>query len=778
VKLKELWISRYGPLSYPKPVRFNNFTLFYGKNEDGKTLTIDALVKFLLGKKGKIFQRIDRVEEMPEGYLVLEEDGTELKFDKNTTPSLSARLSPKEWKNVFIIRNSDLGIPSEGEFYTSVADRLTGLQMEKIENVKNTIREMALLTPGGKLRDKEGEKIKSRVENALEYREKMQSLLTELRRENFDSMLEACVDLREKIDAQRLEIENLENARRREMFEKGTSALNSLERSEEKLSSLAQFSEEDQRSWEDARRNIQEHTRQGELLETALRENEKTLKKTLSRIKEGEDFIEGMTARKNTLDEEIRPRLKRCREKITAIEGERAKNRFTSFVLGVTVAFVAASLAGLFLRAERVYLYPLGAFGLIFFLMIFFKLRVLSKKAWLRRSLSAMSTELSKYGMSGGTFETIQKTLYIFTEDFKARAKALESDRVQKGVTEHEIARIRNERIPDLEQKIQEAERMIEDVRKKAGVSSFEEYAHMVKEKKEHGKLAHEHERVLVSLFGGESTDSNALRAFWRERIKELSGFKNASKDTVYDENALSDRKAEEKQCEDELRNLEGKLEHYRITMSEVESAVNGILQLDDDYQHCKTTMDLNAAVERLNRFIAEHEERKNDALSLMEILREVENEKRETVSQLFAKDSPVSRYFSHITEKRYSEVRFNPETLRIDVVGSDGRTLNAEKLSAGTFDQLYLAVRISLGESLLGKAGGFFIMDDPFVRSDSARLKTQINTLKKIAALGWQILYFSAKREVEESLKRDIAKQEVALVSLPGTGNAIRNRG
>ncbi len=778
MKLKELWISRYGPLSYPKPVRFNNFTLFYGKNEDGKTLTIDALVKFLLGRKGKIFQKIDRVEEMPEGYLVLEEDGSEIKFDKNTTPSLSARLSPKEWQNVFIIRNSDLGIPSEGEFYTSVADRLTGLQMEKIENVKNTIREMALLTPGGKFRDKEGEKIKSRLENALEYREKMQSLLTELRRENFDSILEACVDLREKIEAQNREIENLENARRREMFEKGKSALQSLEKSEEKLSSLTKFSEEDQRLWEDARRNIEEHTREVDLHKTALRENEKALKKTLGSIKEGEDFIEGMTARKNTLDEEIRPRLKRCKEKITAIEGERAKNRFTSFVLGVTTAFVAASLAGLFLRAERVYLYPLGAFGLVFLLMVFFKLRVLSKKSRLRRSLSAMSTELSKYGMSGGTFEAIQKTLHIFTEDFKARAKALESDRVKQGVTEHEIARIRNERLPDLEKKIKDAERAIEDVRKKADVSSFEDFVDMVKEKQKHGKLVHEHESVLFSLFGGDDKDSNALRAFWRERVKELSGFKNAANDTVYDENTLSDRKAEEKQYEDELRNLEGKLEHFRASMGEVESAVNGILQLGDDYQHCKTTMDLNASVERLNRFIEEHEEKKNDALALMEILGEVENEKRETVSQLFAKNSPVSRYFSHITAKRYSEVRFNPETLRIDVVGSDGRIMNAEKLSAGTFDQLYLAVRISLGESLLGKAGGFFIMDDPFVRSDSARLKTQINTLKKIASLGWQILYFSAKREVEESLKRDIAKQEVALVSLPGTGNALKSRG
>jgi exonuclease SbcC len=771
VKMKELWISRYGPISYSQPVRFSNFTLFYGKNEDGKTLTIDALIKLLLGKKGKVFTTIDRVQEMPEGYLVLEEeDGSEIKLDKNTTPALSTRLSPKEWKNVFIIRNSDLGIPSEGEFYTSVADRLTGLQMEKIENVKNTVLEMALLTPGGKFRDKEGEKIKSRVENAGQCREKIQSLLPELRREDCDGMLEAGVDLREKIEAQNREIESLENARRREMFEKGVFALQSLEKSEKDLSSLEQFSEEEQRLWEDAKRNIGEYKKQVERLHTALRENEEALKDIRHRIEEGEDFIEGMTARKNTLDEEIRPRLRRCKEKIAAVAGERAKSTFYSVVLGVSAAFAGASLTGYFFRPELLYLYPLGMFGVLFFLMVIFKLKLLSKKAWLRRSISSMSAELSKYGMSGGTFEAIQKTLQIFTEEFKRRAKALESDRVEQGIAEREIGRIQNERIPDLEEKIKDADRTIEAVQTKAGVASCKEYANRIKEKHKGVKSVHEHESVLFSLFGGGNTGPDPLRDFWRERVEELSGFKNASKETVYDENALSERKAEKKQYEDQLHDLEGKLENFRESLGEVETSVNSVLQLNDDYQHCKTTMDLSAADERLERFIREHEERKNDALTLLDILGEVENEKRETVSQLFAKESSVSRYFSHITEKRYREVQFNAETLHIEVVSSDGRTLSVEKLSAGTFDQLYLAVRISLGESLLGKAGGFFIMDDPFIRSDSTRLKAQISTLKKIAALGWQILYFSAKREVEEYLKRDIEKQEVALVSLPGT--------
>jgi exonuclease SbcC len=771
VRVKELWISRYGPISYPQPVRFNNFTLFYGKNEDGKTLTIDALIKFLLGKKGKVFTTIDRVQEMPEGYLVLEEeDGSEVKCDKNTTSSLSARVSPNEWKNVFIIRNSDLGIPSEGEFYTSVADRLTGLQMEKIERVKNTVLEMAFLTPGGKLRDKEGEKVKTRVENALQCREKICSLLPELRRDNYDGMLEESVDLREKIEAQNRAIESLENARRREMFEKGSSALQSLETSEKELLSLEQFREEEQRLWEDAEKNIEEYTQQIERLNTALRENEKELKGIRRRIEEGEGFIEGMTAQKNTLDEEIRPLLRSCMEKSAAVAGERAKSSFYSFVLTVSAAFAGASLAGLFFRSGLLFLYPLGVFGALFLLMMFFKLRLLSKKAWLRRSISSMSAELSKYGMSGGTLEAVQKALQIFTEEFKKKAKALESDRVEQGVAEREGVRMRNERIPELEGKIRDAEQKIEAVRLKAAVSSRKEYAEKVKEKRKREKSFHERESVLLSLFGDGNRGLEALRDFWRERVEELSVFKNSSKDTVYEETALSEKKAEKMRYEGQLRGLEEKLEHFRTSLGEVETSVNSILQLDDDYQHCETSLDLSAADARLERFIQEHEERKSDALTLLEILGEVENEKRETVSQLFAKESPVSQYFSRITEKRYSEVRFNAETLHIDVVSRDGRTLSAEKLSAGTFDQLYLAVRISLGESLLGKAGGFFIMDDPFIRSDSVRLKAQLATLKKIAALGWQIVYFSAKQEVEEYLRKDIERQEVARVSLPGT--------
>jgi hypothetical protein len=82
-----------------------------------------------------------------------------------------------------------------------------------------------------------------------------------------------------------------------------------------------------------------------------------------------------------------------------------------------------------------------------------------------------------------------------------------------------------------------------------------------------------------------------------------------------------------------------------------------------------------------------------------------------------------------------------------------DGKILEAEKLSGGAYDQLYLSIRLALGEKLLKGKKGFFIMDDPFVKADSDRLKRQIEMLWRIKDLGWQILYFSAKGEIKDIL-------------------------
>jgi len=112
-------------------------------------------------------------------------------------------------------------------------------------------------------------------------------------------------------------------------------------------------------------------------------------------------------------------------------------------------------------------------------------------------------------------------------------------------------------------------------------------------------------------------------------------------------------------------------------------------------------------------------------------------------------------------------EVEFIPEEKKIQVRLKDGNTLDVEKLSGGAYDQLYLSIRLALGEKLLKGTQGFFIMDDPFIKADRERLERQLDILKKICEIGWQIIYFTAKDEVVELLKADIEEGRVNYIEL-----------
>lgn len=92
MKVTQFSITRYGPLSPGKIFNLGDFNIFYGPNESGKTLTVDALIKLLFqGKDQKKsqnslysqlrdFEKIDRVDEKPEGFVVIESDGKQYKL--------------------------------------------------------------------------------------------------------------------------------------------------------------------------------------------------------------------------------------------------------------------------------------------------------------------------------------------------------------------------------------------------------------------------------------------------------------------------------------------------------------------------------------------------------------------------------------------------------------------------------------------------------------------------------------------------------------------------
>ena len=135
MRIDEFRLMRYGqPLSDIGKITPSNFSLIFGPNEQGKSLTIDALVKLMLADSST-FRNIDRVDESPEGYVAIRDNaGKQYSLPQKGNLTKLTGLSPSECSNIFFIRNSDLSIESDdGGFYVNVADKLVGLRTKKIK---------------------------------------------------------------------------------------------------------------------------------------------------------------------------------------------------------------------------------------------------------------------------------------------------------------------------------------------------------------------------------------------------------------------------------------------------------------------------------------------------------------------------------------------------------------------------------------------------------------------------------------------------------------------
>jgi uncharacterized protein YhaN len=70
----------------------------------------------------------------------------------------------------------------------------------------------------------------------------------------------------------------------------------------------------------------------------------------------------------------------------------------------------------------------------------------------------------------------------------------------------------------------------------------------------------------------------------------------------------------------------------------------------------------------------------------------------------------------------------------------------------------------------MLPESKGFFILDDPFLKADRERMRALMKLLRQLVRRGWQVIYVTAKDEVVEALRADIAAREVTLIELERT--------
>lgn len=773
MKIKEFSIDWYGPLPSSGRLNLADFNLFWGKNEDGKTLTIEALIKLLWSKKVKHFDNLDRVKGNPQGYvIIINEDGQEYKLpDKNDLSDLTG-LTPFWCRNIFIIRNSDLSLEREREFYTKLTDRLTGLRTEKIISLKKKLQEIGKLTSANSQADfsnsQDFGKIKSRLEEAKELVARIESLEREVKEENYDRLEEEYVNQQQQLEKLSLHLEDLEKARKRENYEKGKNALQMLKKAMAKLKALDVFSGESEQLWLQCQREVKNFSKEKEILLKELSRQRKELKAIDKELEEKQKEFQVLEGRKKEVDEIKLQLTDYCRKREDLLQKE-AKSRLTVLWAALAFLLTGISLVGIIVRPLLIFYFLVVIFGLSSFAFWIYYFNFVRNKALLSPQLKRLNTELARFGLSSNSLEQIQFNLQKFEEEFSQVDKKLQELKTSKGILVRKIDELEQQNIPAVEAKISKAQETIDDLKIKSGLKTLSQYSEKFKIKREQEKIMSIQQSVLENFFESKQATLEKNILHWEKEIQRLEEYKDQAKNLRYEEETVTELKNKIKATRESLEEIRGKLTSIRQELAEIEREANGLLQIDDEYLYCQTSVDLKAVKNKLLEFIEENENQKQAALAALKIFEEIEKEEREKVAQLFGRHSPVTACFKKITGDLYQEVSFNQDTGRLEVKLKNGKVLETNQLSAGAYDQLYFSIRLALGEKLLNKSKGFFILDDPFVKADPIRLRGQLKMLKEISKLGWQVLYFSAKGEIKEALSLDIKQGIVNLIEFKG---------
>ncbi|RMG62366.1 MAG: hypothetical protein D6715_12340 [Calditrichaeota bacterium] len=770
MKLVEFQIHHYGPLEATGKVRPGRFVLFWGSNEDGKTLLLDALLRLLFGKQVvREMRDIERVAEPPDGYAVVElNEDTVVRFPDAGSLANQLNLPLADCLNLLVIRNSDLALAEESRFFDHVRDRLFNLNSARIEKLQSEILRLARITATGKFSNREEDgKLKERLERAQDLVAKLEDFAGNARARQLDRAELLLVEKQEQLAALQEEQKQMEAARQRERFEQGHRLLEQAKQNLKKLEELAAFTEQGYRRWETVEQDLRRLDQERQRLQEQIAVSQDSLKELREKLSEAETRLRRLEKEEQALEKALKPLADQKNLLETQLASALAWKRPLQGLMGAGGVVALLGLAGLLLRPSSLAQWCTAGGGL---LLLATTLVYLIQLVRPQRRLRTLEVE-------------IEQTLRPYLEETEAYQPGLVERllrRQQERVEAARAARISAEsRLRAEEALLQEREARLRDIaseeqqrradllqlQRESGVKTSEAFFGRLRERQALEMALQKIAARLQEKFGTTSEQLEENLPFWEQQLGRLSAYREAAPGVRYDEGREKAIDRDLEQLRSDIQALQDGLAGYRDQLRRLERDCQNVLRDFGEALLLRSLSDVQAAIDRLQAFCRKHQQQRQAAELACRLLSRIREQEKEKLQALFGPDQLLARTFREITGGLYTSVVYDVAQNGIQVLRRDGARLLPKQLSGGTYDQLYFAVRVALAQKLLAEQTGFFLLDDPFLKSDSRRLAQQLQMLLRLAEQGWQIVYFSAKKEVREQLARAIQDGTVQLI-------------
>ncbi len=287
------------------------------------------------------------------------------------------------------------------------------------------------------------------------------------------------------------------------------------------------------------------------------------------------------------------------------------------------------------------------------------------------------------------------------------------------------------------------------------------------KDKKQREELDHRLDELRRKKAEAEDRLSGLLRKYRAGRIEELA---EKQMEAIKNNAGLEHGRQQQKEWERRIRELEDNkdilyetiMKYIQYFLKEEELSDSAVQRLQEEIRRRKQDTqgrlaDINSQyescrlqTEKLHWEISSLEGNEGQLLKNQERYQELLKHRKESETRLDAiklalltihevsahihdsfggqLNKAVSQVISEVTGQRYSDIKVDE---KLDVkVGWNGAYVLLERLSAGTIDQVYFALRLAVADLLLGKDEIPLLLDDSFAFYDEPRIKAALAKL------------------------------------------------
>lgn len=245
--------------------------------------------------------------------------------------------------------------------------------------------------------------------------------------------------------------------------------------------------------------------------------------------------------------------------------------------------------------------------------------------------------------------------------------------------------------------------------------------------------------KILEQNKEKQQVDLNKLNEEYRKNIEQIKGISNVNNlDNILEEIDLKQRKINEETL---------KLHTLKIDNDNIIPKLEKLVNVEEELENLKEEkIDLEQKRENIKR--------------TMEYLEIAYNKMKEQITPKFTEE--LSKVMKKISNGKYKNVRINTNG-EIIVEQANGEYINAENLSIGTIDQLYLSLRIATIKEI-SKENMPIILDEAFAYYDNERLENILKYLSKEYSNKQVIIFTCTNREIETLKKININYNKIEL--------------